>query len=424
MSDAATAHVTEAPGELPFGPVRQPERIASLDVLRGFALFGILMVNIQSFAMVSAAYMNPTAYGDFHGANRLVWLLTHTLFDQKFITIFSMLFGAGMVLLTTRAESSGRSGLAVHFRRMFWLIVFGLLHAYLLWYGDILVWYGLCGMVVIWFRRLRPGVLIGLGLPAIAVASLLSLLSGWSIPYWPREQWAEFQEDWLPSGAAVAEELEAYRGGWLDQMPHRAGTVLEFQTIVFLAWGLWRVGGVMLIGMALFKMGVLSAERSRRFYQGLAAIGFLAGIPIVLEGVRQQFAHGWDARYGFFFDSQYNYWASLLVSLGWVGAVMWVCKTDALPGVRRGLAAVGQMALTNYLLQTILCTTIFYGHGFGLFGRVERVGQLGIVVLLYAGQVLFSLVWLRRFRFGPFEWLWRSLTYGRRQPMLRLAVET
>ena len=423
MDAPASVRGTGTPGGLPFGPVRQPQRIASLDVLRGFALFGILVVNIQAFAMVSAAYMNPTAFGDFHGANRLVWLLAHTFFEQKFITLFSMLFGAGMVLMTTRAESSGRSGLATHFRRMLWLILFGLLHAYLLWYGDILVWYGLCGMVVVWFRRMRPRVLIGLGLLSVAVASLLSLLSGWAIAYWPDDQWAEFQEKWQPSAATVAAELEAYRGGWLDQMTHRAGTAWEFQTLVFLSWGLWRAGGVMLIGMALFKLGVLSAERSGRFYLGLAAIGFLVGVPIVLEGVRQQFAHGWGVRYAFFFGSQYNYWASLLVSLGWIGVVMWICQTAALPSLRRGLAAVGQMALTNYLLQTIVCTTIFYGHGLGWFGWVERIGQLAIVVLVYTGQVLFSMVWLRSLRFGPLEWLWRSLTYGRRQPLLRRTGE-
>ena len=406
------------PGPLgPTEPVSPTERIEALDVLRGFALFGILVVNIQAFAMISPAYMNPTAYGDFRGANRLVWLVTHVLFEMKFMTLFAMLFGAGVVLMTGRAEAAGRSGVAVHLKRMGWLIVFGLAHGYLLWYGDILVWYGLCGLVVVWLRRASPALLGGLGLAAVGITSLLSLLIGWSMPYWPEESRHALRESWDPSSETIEAELAAYRGGWQEQTTHRAPMTLGSQTIRFLVWGAWRVGGVMLLGMALFKLGVLGGQRAPPFYLRLCLAGFLVGIPIVLLGVQQQFAHDWDYRYGFFLGSQYNYWASLPVSLGWVGLVLWICTTGALPALRRGLAAVGQMALTNYLMQTIIATTIFYGHGLGLFGRVERVGQLAIVLVIFVAQVFFSLAWLQHFRFGPFEWLWRSLTYGRRQPL-------
>ncbi len=128
-------------------PVAEKERIVSIDVLRGFALLGILPMNIQYFSMISAAYDNPTAYGDLHGANYWIWLFCHVLADQKFMTIFSMLFGAGILLMTSRIEATGKPSASLHYRRMGWLILFGLAHAYLLWSGDILVAYGMCGLV-------------------------------------------------------------------------------------------------------------------------------------------------------------------------------------------------------------------------------------------------------------------------------------
>jgi uncharacterized protein len=154
-------------GEMPQ-PVTEKERIVSIDVLRGFALLGILPMNIQYFSMISAAYENPTAYGDLKGANYWVWLLCHVLADQKFMTIFSMLFGAGILLMTSRIEATGKPSAALHYRRMGWLILFGLAHAYLLWSGDILVAYGMCGLLVYLFRKLRPRTLLVLALLTIA----------------------------------------------------------------------------------------------------------------------------------------------------------------------------------------------------------------------------------------------------------------
>src|SRR5438046_2779024 len=156
-----------------WGPVAETERIVPMDVLRGFALLGILVMNIQSFAMVGAVYDNPTAYGDLKGANFLVWLLSHLLADQKFISIFSMLFGAGILLLWQRAEASGGRPARLHYRRMSWLILFGLLHAYLLWYGDILVIYGMCGLFVYLFRRKSPRTLFATALVFAMVGSLV-----------------------------------------------------------------------------------------------------------------------------------------------------------------------------------------------------------------------------------------------------------
>ena len=173
LRDEDTVTTTER-CRLFWGPVTETERIVPMDVLRGFALLGILVMNIQSFAMVGYVYDNPTAYGDLNGANFLVWLLSHLLADQKFLSIFSMLFGAGIVLIWQKAEGSGARPTRLHYRRVGWMILFGLLHAYLLWYGDILYTYGMCGLFVYLFRRSSPRTLV---LSSLALATIGSLIA-------------------------------------------------------------------------------------------------------------------------------------------------------------------------------------------------------------------------------------------------------
>ena len=399
-------------------PVAEPGRIDALDVLRGFALLGILVLNVQAFAMPRAAYFNPTAYGDLEGANLSVWVAGRMLADQKFMTIFSMLFGASIVLMADRAGARGDAR-RVHYRRMGWLLVIGLLHAHLLWSGDILFLYAVCGMLVYPLRRLPPRRLLVLGVAMLAVASAWSVVAGLTLPYWPPEELSGFaNEVWRPTPEMIGAELAAYRGGWLDQQPLRSASALEFETWVLITWGLWRAGGLMLIGMVLFRSGVLSAERSPRVYATLVAVAVVLGLPLVAWGIAIDFARGWTLR-SLFVGVQFNYWPSIAVSLGYVGAVMLACRTRALHALTRPFAAVGRTALTNYLLQTVLCTTLFHGHGLGWFGSVDRVGQVGVVAAVWAVQLVVSPFWLRRFRFGPAEWAWRSLTCGTRLPLRR-----
>jgi uncharacterized protein len=404
-------------------PVCEKERIVSIDVLRGAALLGILVMNIQYFSMLAAAYSNPTAYGDLTGANYWVWLLSHTLADEKFMTIFSMLFGAGIVLMTSRIEATGKSSALLHCRRMGWLILFGLAHAYLLWSGDILVTYGICGLPVYLFRKLRPRTLLVLGLLAVSVApAVLTSYGVWSRHWAPAQVAVAREQLWMPSSARAAEEIAAYRGNWKDQMKFRVPDSLQMETIFFVTFTFWRVTGLMLAGMALFKLGVFSARRRPPLYWTMIAAALCIGIPVILYGTHLDFASGWDFRYSFFYGVQFNYWASLLVSFGWVGAMMLASRTAALLPYTRRLAAVGRMAFTNYILHTVICTTIFYGHGFGLFGKVDRVWQLVIVVAVWALQLALSPLWLERFFFGPLEWLWRCLTYLQWEPLRRTSA--
>jgi uncharacterized protein len=401
--------------------VTEPDRITAIDVLRGVALLGILVMNIQLFAMPTAALANPTAFGDLSGANWWTWLLSRLLADQKFMTLFSMLFGAGIVLMTSRVAARGGAPARFHYRRMLWLLLFGLAHAYLLWDGDILVLYAVCGLLLYPCRTWSPRALLALGLGALAIGSGLSLVTGWQLLSAPESVIAMFAGDWQPSTDALSRELAAYRGGWLTQLPQRAAVSFEFHAIDILAWGLWRAGGLMLIGMALFKLDVFGARRTRAFYALLAAIGVLGGLPIVAYGIHLDIAARWDMRFSEFFGDQFNYWGSLPVALGYTGLVMLLCGSDALKGLGRRLEAVGRMAFTNYLVQSIVCTTIFYGHGLGLFGRVSRTGQIAIVAGVWLVELYVSPIWLRHFHMGPFEWIWRALTYGTLPPFQRRA---
>ncbi len=403
--------------ELSFQPTQSTERIQALDFLRGFAILGILIVNIQSFSMPGAAYLNPMAYGDMTGINKWVWIMTYVLADQKFMTIFSILYGAGIVLVTSRAfERTGKSA-GLHYRRTFWLLVIGLIHAHLIWYGDILVPYALCALFVYLFRKLKPKTLFIIGTIFISVHSFLYLFLGFSMDFWPQEAIESGIAEWMPPKDVINSEIAAITGSLGEQISANSKSAVFLETMVFFLVFLWRAGGLMLVGMAMYKWGILTAQRSRAFYSKGMIVGWLLGFPLTILGVYKNFESGWAYEYAMFLGTEFNYWGSLLISFGYICLVMRIAKSGKLPWLRDRLAAVGQMALTNYLMQSIICVFIFYGIGLGLFGQIERQYQVMIVLAIWIVQILWSRPWLNHFRYGPFEWLWRSLTYMKRQPI-------
>jgi uncharacterized protein len=415
-SDVETADAT---GGDP-GPTDPEDRIRSLDVLRGFALLGILVINIWLFALPMAGWFNPTLYGDFSGINYAAWAVSHVFFEQKFVTLFTFLFGAGIVLFTDSKERKGQPALRLHFRRTFWLLVIGLGHAYLLWYGDVLVAYALCGTVLVFVRNWRPRRLLALGLVMFALPSLFYLASGAGYVLADAGTQAAIEESILAGFGASPEtieaEIDAYRGGWTEQLSYRIPTVVTLQTTSFLLESFWVYGGLMTVGMALYKWGVLSNQRSRRFYRRLLVGGGTAGLALILAGVRYRELVGWETVRVVLFARQFNHWGSLLLALAYVAGIMLLCRA-AEGRVTAALSAVGRTAFSNYLLQTVLATTIFYGHGLGLFGALSRAELLVVVAAIWAIQIPLSVAWLNRFRFGPVEWVWRTLTYGERQPL-------
>ena len=390
-------------------PTPPSERIASLDAIRGVAVLGILVINVRVFSMPELTLTNPNVYGEFTGLNYWSWLAGHVLAELKFITLFSALFGAGIVLfIESKPEGSA---LRLHHRRTGWLLVIGLAHAYLLWYGDILVPYALCGFVLVSFRQKAPSTQAKLGVVLLLVPSLLELVAGVTLGS------EALAGQWSPAEATLQSEVATYRGGWFEQFDHRLPTALRRQTLGFLGQTFWRVGGTILLGMALYNWGVLTDERSNRLYS-LLVVGGLVGVGVILAGVWYIEASDWSADVALFWQ-QFNYWGSLLVAGGYVGLITLYTRWRPEGPFTRAFAAVGRTAFTNYLLQTLVATTVFYGHGLGLFGSVSRAEALGMVVAFWVIQVLFSVLWLHVFRFGPVEWLWRTLTYGERQPLWR-----
>ena len=403
-----------------ISPVSSTDRIISLDILRGFAILGILIMNVQSFSLIEAAYLNPTAYGDLAGINKWIWILSHVFADNKFISIFSMLFGAGIILMSFKIEEAGRVSATFHYRRIFWLLLIGLVHAYLFWYGDILVAYAMCGLLVYLFRKIKPGWLLFFGFLSMFTGFAIYMFFGMTMEFWPEENIKSTMSFWLPAAEQIQEELNAYQGSWLEAFHQRAPMTIMMQTMVFLINISWHAGGLMLIGMALFKLGVLSASRSNRFYLISLISGLVIGLPLILIGLRQNFNHEWSFEYSMYFGSQFNYWGSVFVSYAYISLVMLLVRTRTIEWCFENLAYVGRSALSNYLLQTIICTTLFYGYGLGWYGKAERWQHILIVLSVWIIQVVLTRVWMRQFRFGPAEWLWRSLTYWKFQPMKKL----
>jgi len=425
--------VSESPRlSAPSAPVAEEARLAPLDVLRGVAVLGILYMNIQNFSMIDAAYSNPTAYGDLHGANFLIWLSGSLFFHGKFIATFSMLFGAGIVLLHERLVATGRPALIIHLRRNVALLLIGLAHAHLLWAGDILFHYAAAGILLYPFQRMRPRKLALLAVLFILIGFGMELRSSLIVPEPINEPGTVNRFALNPPSWWVSEELRMIRGSWTEAQELRHFDSFVQQRYGFIESIFWWCGGLMLIGMALYKWGFFSAHAPARVYLACAILAALC-LPAVAWEIWRNFHLGWDSKAVEESHNLINELTSIPMALGIASLVMLWCQLrifagTAAPRTDRAvfglslydrLAAAGRMALTNYLMQTVLCTTLFYGHGFGLYGYVDRSGQFFITLAIWALQLFWSPLWLRYFRFGPVEWLWRSATYLRPQPMLR-----
>lgn len=398
------------------GPVSTNERLLSLDLIRGIAILGILVMNINSFGNVFALYMNPTAAGTPTPTEFATWALEHLLFEQKFYTLFSILFGAGLLMIGSRAVTDPRGATVLLIKRLCILLFIGLLHAYLLWYGDILTLYAIAGLALLWMRHQSARVQTITGLALILIPTLFSLLSAATLEHWlDAETAADLGAIWQPSAEQIRSETTAYRGDWLAQMSHRVPAALQMHTEFMLQF-IWRIGGGMLLGMAMWQSGWLQGKKSARFYLLLGLTGITTGLLLTGLGIAGNIEHDFRLEYSFFTGSLYNYWGSLLQALGYLGLIVLWAKSAVAKRLQHRLAAVGRMALSNYLLQTLLATGLFYGHGLGLFGSLERHELLLPVAAIWLAQLIWSPIWLRHFRFGPAEWLWRTLTYGKRQP--------
>jgi uncharacterized protein len=302
---------------------------------------------------------------------------------------------------------------------MFWLLVIGLVHAYLIWDGDILVPYALCGILLLWWvRRLPAWGLLTLAVVFLAVGTWLTIGHGFAWEAMSEADRAREAEMWTPTREQANLQLARLHGSYASLVAHRASFVFMGQTLYFLFFFFWRCGGMMLLGMALYKSGFLDGSRSTRTYTLMAATCIPVGLALAWYGVveleRVRFAM--PART---VADVWNYIGAVFASVGYAALLILIVKNGVLAGLRRALAAVGQMAFSNYLFHSVTTAILFLGWGFGFAGRVDYAQQLLVVAAIWAFQLAISPIWLERFRFGPAEWLWRSLTYWQRQPMRR-----
>ena len=409
------------------------DRIESLDVLRGFALLGILLVNIVAFGLVSSAFLDPGIYlTPIGGIDYIVWAFIELSSEGAMRTLFSILFGAGVVLFVT--GSTAKSGW-LHYRRNFWLLVFGLINAYIfLWPGDILVTYALSGFVLWFVRNWKARSLLILATFLILIGSLQNFAMKNTLEI--ARDAAEEMKISISKGEEFSEETAEWAQGWIDyeednqaeidNIPNeikkrtssyssayeynleKANEMIYFVLPFFLFLDALMM---MVIGMALFKLGVLDGGRDIKFYIRMMCIGFLTGISINAYEVLLITNSNMDIiETNPYFRFTYHF-GRLFMGLGYLSLVILLIKIEKLESLRFRLACVGRMALTNYLMHSVIALFIFTGAGLGLLGKFSWSQLYLFVLLIWVIQLYISPLWLKYFYFGPVEWLWRLLTY-------------
>ncbi len=406
------------------------ERYQSIDAVRGFAVLGILLMNIVGMGLPTFAYVSPAYWGGHTGADLWAWAINYVLSDGKFRGLFTMLFGASMLLITDRAEGRNPGPAATHYRRVWWLFVIGMLHAYFLFFGDILVTYALAGALVFPLRKLGPKTLIGIG-----VAVLLALLGKdlFEVIYIKAVQTAVAAGTATPGQTDIwtsaqlllnaprsmgEQEIQLMRGGFLEALQSRAQASWIIQTQFMPTEEIPEAVGQMLIGAGLFRLGFFTLGWSSRAYARMVAVGYLVGVPVTAW-------LAWKTVQVDFEPVARRLFEVLtapprpFIALAHASLLMLIIRSGALKGLVSRLEAAGRMAFSNYLSTSIITSFVFCGYGLGLYGQLHRAELYWVVLAVWAFILLWSKPWLARFHYGPFEWLWRSLVMGKPQPFVK-----
>ena len=427
-------------------PVAKADRIYTVDMIRGFALLGILLMNIIGFGIDYSAFPQ-IANGSMENADFKALAFILVFPDGTMRGLFSMLFGTGMVLFTlNKTQKPGGPTVAeYYYRRLLWLVLFGVFNAFvLLWEGDILFYYGLTGMLLFPFRKSSPKLLIGLGLLCFPIG-MYKIAGGY-------QEMKEKRKDYIEAKAAQKEKktLTAAQEGavaeWdqiiAQQKPDTARSNKNLRkmhsgyTTIFAyfipnnangeIWGMyngiWDFLGMMLIGMGLFWLGFFSNKLSTTTYTLILLVGYSVGITIGWLAFKEgqvsiirnftTYIDNWRLPHFLLYDVR-----RLCITMGHASMLILLYRSGWVNWLMKALANVGQMAFTNYLMQSIICTWFFYGYGFDYYNRLRFYQIYWVVLAVWIFQLIFSSIWLQYFRFGPFEWVWRSLTYWKKQPM-------
>jgi uncharacterized protein len=427
-------------------------RIDSLDIIRGIALLGILAINIPEFAQPGNYWRSFSA--DASSLNFWVDKFNVILLEGKMRALFSAVFGAGIILFVTNKEKKGKAVYSLFYQRMAWLVVFGIIHAYLLlWVGDILFFYGVIGMLAFLFHRIKPRYLV-MGLPLVVITGFISFNILFYANHTKRLNYNEAitaretngkvtpeQEKaiaiWESSNNSIfnyekrAEvQMAAMKGSYRDIAGYVHKEVFRYHTIYFIH-SIWDMLALMLLGMALFKWGFLTNQWTKAQYKKALLIGYGVGLPLVLFHRIYAFlfysAHI-DNPYAFLEVHSINWFRlmhevqRIMIMIGHISVVILLYRGGYFKRLFASLRAVGQMAFTNYVLQTVLCSFVFYGIGLNFYGELEHYQTFYVVAGVWIIQLMVSPLWLKYYYFGPLEWLWRSLVYKQMQPFRRKTV--
>jgi uncharacterized protein len=411
-------------------------RFGALDAMRGVAVMAILLMNIISFAFPMTAYINPRVGGGTGLGDLVCWAIMFVLVDGKMRGLFSLMFGASMLLVIEGVEAKGGDGTGAHSQRMLWLMVFGLVHAYLVWSGDILFTYAVCGLIASFLIRKTPSALIGWAIGLITANAILwAIVMGATyrlqinalIPGAPADTIKDYQgmlsAFGAPGASAIAEELRAMSGHYADVLHFRTSGDQALGPISVLVIASFETIGLFALGMALFRNGFLTGGWEPARYQAMAKRCYLLGLPPLILLAGWAWISGFDvmttAAIVFLFSLPFK----IATMLGHGALAMLMIHRFRTSRMLERIEAAGRVAFTNYLGTSVLMTTIFYGYGGGLFGHLSRWQAYLIVPIIWAIMLLWSKPWLDRFHYGPLEWLWRSLARGERQKMRRSEVD-
>lgn len=429
LDPAASAEAFESAAVTPDQPVPAGDRIITLDLIRGIAVLGILFANITAFGQPSTVYFWPPAMpGGASESDKLAWLFQFVLIDHKMRGMFSLLFGAGMMLFVERAWAKG-SGRWLQFRRLFWLLTFGTVHFYFIWFGDILQLYAVWGMVALLFMkwRAKTQLLVGLALYGLASVAMVGMMgspyyltthpeSAQSFPEEMRKQVAEAESKSLEE---VQEELQLHqKGSYPDFVRHQLTEEAEtnYQNMIF---GLLETLPMILMGMALYRFGFFSGEFDRGQMRFWGWIGLIAGLAGSAAAGLWAYAADFP-----FHQTMFAFQGTMMVPrlafvLGLAALLVIYAPRFTKTWLGDRVTYAGRMAFSNYLGTSIIMLFLFNGWALGLFGKFHRIELFGVVLLVWVAMLLWSKHWLERFRYGPLEWLWRCLTYMRIFPLRR-----
>jgi uncharacterized protein len=412
----------------PLAPVQPAERIQIVDILRGFALFGILFVNMTIFSQPIQAIVLPADPNLPFYDRAALWLI-HALGEGKFYALFSLLFGLGLTLQMERIEGRGGRFVPLYARRLLVLLGIGLVHAFLIWMGDILILYALLGFLLILFRKARPRtlliwVVILIALPLLFSAAATALIA-WASNF--PEATSQIEQSFAQTEAAFVSDLQRAaqvytHGDFAAITAQRVSDYFGIGMTGFAVMG-FNVMAMFLLGVYFGKRGFFkNLPENQGLFRKLLLWGLLIGLTgnLLYATLIIPISRIYQTWTLFLATTGQTVGAPLLM-LAYVSALCLLALSPGWGKRLRVLAPVGQMALTNYLMQSIICTLIFYGYGLGLFGKVGHAAGIAMAIAIYLLQIPFSHWWMKRFYYGPAEWLWRSLTYLKPQPFRRIS---